>query len=261
MKSIEETRKRISLCDDAIIEALVERMNCIEDIIIYKKQKGMAILQPEQEKKQLDTLDQKLAGNKYEEEIQDVFKYIMENSKKVQSKSLFSKNIFLIGFMGVGKTTVSGCLSELLAMNVIEMDALIVQKVGMSINEMFSKYGEEYFRNEESNTIIELENAKQSVISCGGGVPMREHNVYNMKKNGRVVLLTASPETIYERVKDSTERPLLNGNMNIPYIAKLMEKRREKYQDAADIVVNTDNKTVLQVCENLICQLTRIEAL
>ena len=66
------------------------------------------------------------------------------------------------------------------------------------------------------------------VISCGGGVPLREQNVVEMKKNGRVVLLTASPETILERVKDSHERPLLENNKNTEFIAGLMEARREK---------------------------------
>ena len=80
-----------------------------------------------------------------------------------------------------------------------------------------------------------------------------------MKKNGRVVLLTASPETIYERVKDSRNRPVLNGRKNVEGISELMEQRREKYEAAADIVVNTDGKTVLQVCEEMIQKLTEME--
>ena len=88
---------------------------------------------------------------------------------------------------------------------------------------------------------------------------MREENVVEMKKNGRVVLLTASPETVYERVKDSNDRPLLNGNNNVEFIAELMEKRREKYEAAADIVIQTDNKTILEICEELISKLTELD--
>ena len=88
---------------------------------------------------------------------------------------------------------------------------------------------------------------------------MRERNVEEMKKNGRVVLLTASPETIYERVKDSRNRPVLNGRKNVEGISELMEQRREKYEAAADVVVNTDGKTVLQVCEEMIQKLTEME--
>ena len=97
------------------------------------------------------------------------------------------------------------------------------------------------------------------MISCGGGVALRKENVIEMKKNGRVVLLTASPETIYERVKDSDDRPVLNGNKNVEFIADLMEKRREKYEAAADVVIQTDNKTILQISEELISKLMELD--
>ena len=77
---------------------------------------------------------------------------------------------------------------------------------------------------------------------------MREQNVIEMKKNGSVFLLTASPETIYHRVKDCHNRPLLENNMSISYIAELMEKRREKYEAAADYVINVDNKNIADIC-------------
>ena len=81
---------------------------------------------------------------------------------------------------------------------------------------------------------------------------MREVNVEKMKKIGKVVLLTATPETIYSHVKDSTNRPLLNGNMNIAYIKKLMEERAPKYNAAADIVIETDGCTPSQVADKII---------
>ena len=84
---------------------------------------------------------------------------------------------------------------------------------------------------------------------------MRECNVQEMKKNGRVVLLTAKPETILERVKDNHDRPLLENNKSVDYIAELMEKRREKYEAAADIVIETDGKSTLEICEEMIHRL------
>lgn len=84
---------------------------------------------------------------------------------------------------------------------------------------------------------------------------MRERNVKEMKKNGKVVLLTADPQTILERVKDSDERPLLNGNKNVEFISNLMEQRREKYEAAADIIIQTDGKKVLDICEEIIQKL------
>jgi len=172
---------------------------------------------------------------------------------------LFHHNIMIIGFMGVGKTTAAKYLSQVLALERIEMDDLIVEKEGMSINRIFEKYGEEYFRNCESNTLIDLQKRDRLVVSCGGGAVLRDENVRNMKKNGRVVLLTATPETIYNRVKDSTERPILNNNMNVGFISELMEKRREKYLKAADIIVSTDDKTVQAVCEEIIRKMVELD--
>lgn len=172
---------------------------------------------------------------------------------------MFDYNIVLIGFMGAGKSTVSDYLSKKFAMDVVEMDQVIVEREGMSISDIFAIHGEEYFRNLETNLLIEMQARQNVIISCGGGVAMRERNVKEMKKNGRVVLLTALPETILERVKDSDERPLLNGHKDVDYIAKLMEVRREKYEAAADVLVSTDNKTVMEICEELIQKLQEMD--
>ena len=80
-----------------------------------------------------------------------------------------------------------------------------------------------------------------------------------MKKNGRVVLLTAKPETIYERVKDSDERPILNDHMNVEFISSLMDKRKERYEAVADITVATDGKNVTQICEEIISKLIALD--
>ena len=111
----------------------------------------------------------------------------------------------------------------------------------------------------ETALLEEMQERKNVIISCGGGTALRQRNVEEMKKNGRVVLLTASPQTIYERVKDSDERPVLKGRKNVEGIAELMEQRREKYEAAADLVVQTDHKSVLQVCEELVQRLTEME--
>lgn len=220
----------------------------------------MPILQPAQEAKQKRQLEEKLEDNKYKEEIYDVFRCILKNSKRIQARKLFSYNIVLIGFMGAGKSTISEYLSTMFAMDIVEMDQLIAEREEMSISDIFETYGEEYFRNLETNLLIELQEHKNTVISCGGGAALRERNVKEMKKNGRVVLLTAEPHTILERVKDSDERPILNGNKNVEFIADLMDKRREKYEAAADVVLTTDGKNVQQICEELIQKLTEMEA-
>lgn len=256
---LDEIRTRLDACDDEIIELLTKRMGLIEEIIEYKKESGTPILQPKQEQKQERALEKKLDGQKYEEEIKDIFRYIVSNSKRIQAKNLFHYNILLIGFMGCGKSTVSSFLCKMLSMDSVEMDAVIQERMGMTINEIFANYGEEYFRNLETNLLIELSQKNQKVISCGGGAALREINVKHMRNNGRVVLLTARPETILERVKDNDDRPLLRGNKNVEFIGNMMEQRRAKYEAAADIVVSTDDKTVLEICQEMISKLTALD--
>ena len=257
MNDLEMYREQLALCDDKIIDALVERNSIIEKIMAYKEEYGMPILQPQQEEKQKKRLEEKLSDNRYKEEIFDVFGCILRNSKRIQARKLFDYNIVLIGFMGAGKSTVSTYLSKILASPQVEMDEEIVKKEGMSINKIFEEYGETYFRNCETNLLIELQKKNNQIISCGGGVALRDENVAEMKKNGKVVLLTASPEVILERVKDNDDRPLLRGNKNTEFISNMMEQRRPKYETAADVVVNTDYKTVEEIAEEIVVKLTR----
>ena len=151
------------------------------------------------------------------------------------------KQIYLTGFMGTGKSMILNCLHEVCGFDKIEMDEQIVQEQGMSIPEIFEKKGEEYFRNLETELVKKISAMDNIVVSCGGGTVMRQCNVDEMKKNGTIVLLTAEPETVYERVKGSHNRPLLEKNMNPEYIKELMAARRPKYEacllytsDAAD---------------------------
>ena len=162
-----------------------------------------------------------------------------------------NRNIFLIGFMGAGKSTIARALQRELGFPLVEMDERIVQEQGMSINDIFAQYGEAHFRDIESKLVVDLGEQEPSIVSCGGGVVVRPENTQNMKKSGRIVFLKA----IYERVKNSTDRPILNGHMNVEYIAELMEKRRALYEEAADLTIQTDGKTRDQICEEIIGKL------
>ena len=156
-------------------------------------------------------------------------------------------NIFLIGFMGTGKSTISAVLGKELSTEVIEMDELIVKRQGMPISQIFETRGEEYFRELETGLLVELQQRDGVIVSCGGGTPMRECNVAEMKKSGIIVLLTARPETIFERVRYSHNRPLIEHNKTAEYIAELLEKRREKYEAAADVTIATDGKDTREI--------------
>lgn len=166
-----------------------------------------------------------------------------------------TENIYLIGFMGCGKSTVSACLHSKYGKKQVEMDERIETEQGKSISEIFAQEGEMYFRGLETDLLNRLSRENNLVVSCGGGVPLRRENVAAMKKNGRVVLLLASPETVYQRVKDFHNRPLLEGNMNVEYIKGLMEARREAYEEAADFSVSTDHKSAEEISGEILRKL------
>jgi len=165
------------------------------------------------------------------------------------------KNIYLIGFMGSGKTSVSLQLADMTDMKKQEMDQIIVKREKMSIADIFASRGEEYFRGLETQLLREFGEGDPCIVSCGGGVAMRTENVELMRESGCIVCLKATPEAIYERVKDSRERPLLNGNMNVPYISQLMEARRPFYEAAADIIIDTSELRIDQVAKTIINRL------
>lgn len=259
MNQLEILRESLGQCDEIILDALIMRNRIVEDIMAYKEANGLQILQPEQEAKQKEWLEKRMEGRRHKDEVSDVFECIRTNSKRIQARKLFNYNIVLIGFMGAGKSTISDFLKNVFAMDVVEMDQIIAQRQGMSISDIFETYGEQYFRDLETNLLIEMQSRSNVVISCGGGTPMRECNVVEMKKNGRVVLLTAKPETILDRVKNNHDRPLIENNKTVPFIADLMEKRRAKYEAAADIIIETDGKNELEICEELVHRLRTMD--
>ncbi len=255
MTDLNEAREQINACDAVIVEALVRRMDCVREVAAYKKAHQMPVFQPQREAEQKEALKNKLAGSGLEPYLGAIFEEILRNSRRMQADILFQGNIFLIGFMGSGKSTIADRLCADYGLEAVEMDAQIEQQQKMSIPEIFARYGEAYFRKLETEFLMEFGNRKQCVVSCGGGAAMREENVSQMKKHGTVVLLRACPETVYERVKDSTNRPLLNSDMSISHISELMEARRPKYEAAADIVIETDGKTVSEICGEIMASL------
>ena len=166
-------------------------------------------------------------------------------------------HIFLIGFMGAGKSTISGVLHREYGLKQMEMDEEIERRQGRSISCIFAQDGEEYFRNLETQLLKSLDTEEKLVVSCGGGTAMRECNVQEMKEQGTIVWLAVKPETVYNRVKNSHNRPLLEGNMNIEYIESLMNGRIPKYRAAADIVVDTDGRTAEDICREIMSKAER----
>ncbi|MCI8566777.1 MAG: shikimate kinase [Lachnospiraceae bacterium] len=159
--------------------------------------------------------------------------------------------IYLIGFMGCGKSTIGRALAKRLGVNCLEMDEILVKRAGKPIAKIFEEDGEEVFRRMESELLCETA-GQAAVVSCGGGVALRTENAERMRQNGIVFLLAATPQTIYERVKKHTGRPLLNGHMNVEYIAQLMEKRAPFYEAAAEITVRVDGRGIEEIVDEIV---------
>ena len=159
--------------------------------------------------------------------------------------------IFLIGFMGAGKSTVAKYLGRNYGRRIVEMDEKIEEQEQMSIPQIFEEKGEEYFRGLETELLKSLIKEENLVVSCGGGVPLRSCNVELMRESGQVIFLTATPKTVYERVKNSNHRPLLEKNKNLTFIKTLMEERKEQYEAAADYLIPTDGRNAEKICQEI----------
>ena len=166
--------------------------------------------------------------------------------------------VYLVGFMGVGKSTVAKELSGRLHLPVVDTDEAIVKGEGRSIPEIFEREGEESFRRKETEMLLELSESGAKIISCGGGIAMRKENRDIMARHGVTILLEASPETILKRVKKDDNRPLLEGKKNVSDIAAMMEARRPAYEAAANLHVSVDGRTPAEIAEEIAGYVTPI---
>lgn len=168
------------------------------------------------------------------------------------------KCVYLVGFMGVGKSTVAKELSGRLHLPVVDTDEAIVELEGRSIPEIFEREGEESFRRKETGMLLRMSESGAKIVSCGGGIAMREENRDIMARHGVTVLLEASPETILERVKGDDNRPLLAGKKNVTDIAAMMEARRPAYEAAADLRIPVDGRAPAEIAEEIVEQISSI---
>ncbi|MFA6320410.1 MAG: shikimate kinase [Candidatus Omnitrophota bacterium] len=160
------------------------------------------------------------------------------------------KNIVLVGFMGTGKTTIAIQLANKLGMRYVSTDDMIEKREKRTINEIFTKSGEEYFRDVESDVVREISQAEGLVVDAGGGVVIREENLVNLKSSGIVICLTADEDTIMERTKKYKHRPLLNVEDPKQKIRALLAKRAPFYAKA-DHFIDTGEFTARQVIEKI----------
>jgi shikimate kinase len=152
-------------------------------------------------------------------------------------------NIVLIGYRGSGKSTVGKRLAQLLGMSFVDTDALIAERAGQSIKEIFAAEGETGFRERESVVIQEVTSKSNTIIAAGGGAILRPENVAAMKRSGKVVWLQADPEVLHARISADTTtaatRPhLTHLGGGVEEIRAVLEKRLPLYAAAADVTID-----------------------
>ena len=162
-------------------------------------------------------------------------------------------NIVMVGFMGVGKTTISRKLAGILGLKYVSTDELIEKREKRKIKEIFARDGEQYFRKVEKEVVKKVAGQDGQVIDAGGGVVLDGENMEMLKKKGIVICLSARPEVILERMKDKNDRPLLNVPDRLERIKQLLQHREPFYKqahytiDTSDLDVNDVVKKILQV--------------
>jgi shikimate kinase len=162
-------------------------------------------------------------------------------------------NLALIGFMGAGKTSVGRLVADQLRLDYLDTDELIQSRTGRTITDIFGKDGEPAFRALEQQVTEELSTHERTLIATGGGLPTRPENLTSLKTHALVVCLWASPEKIWERVKNQTHRPLLHGPDPQKKIRELLAAREQFYRQA-DVLINTDIRSVREVAQQVVHQ-------
>lgn len=160
---------------------------------------------------------------------------------------MIKKNIILIGFMGCGKSTIGKKVSVNIGCKFLDTDLKIQNDMNMTINEIFEKYGEPYFRKLEKDLCKKASLNAPMVIATGGGIIKDPENIDFLKTNGIFIYLKSSSEKIYKNIKNDNSRPLLNVKNKKEKINELLEQRIPLYEKSADITVDISNIEIPEI--------------
>ena len=169
-------------------------------------------------------------------------------------------NVFLVGPMGAGKTTIGKQLAKSLGWSFIDSDHEIEKRTGVRIPVIFDIEGEEGFRRREKEMIDELTQVGNLVLATGGGAVLDAENRDRLKQRGTVVYLRATAEHLYNRTRRDRNRPLLQTDNPKQKIIDLLEQRDPLYQEVADVIVNTGEDNIKSVVKRLQQELDRVGA-
>lgn len=163
-------------------------------------------------------------------------------------------NIILVGYMGCGKTTVGQDIAERMQYTFADTDEMLVTQQGRSINDIFKESGEPAFRAMETALLERMlhDGSDGLVIATGGGMPVREENRALLKRLGMVVYMRVKPETVYERIKDDTTRPLLQCENPMERIREMIKSRESAYEASAQLVIDVDSLLPSEAAEEII---------
>ncbi len=159
-------------------------------------------------------------------------------------------NIYLVGFMGTGKTVTGRALAKKLSRKYVDLDELIEEKEKMGIPEIFSKNGEAYFRRLEKEALKNISNDKEIIVSCGGGIVIDKDNIDIMKKTGTIFCLAASADVILKRTSAFNNRPLLNVANPKEKIESLLKERAPFYA-LADETIDTSQLSAVDTANKI----------
>ncbi len=162
------------------------------------------------------------------------------------------ENISLIGFMGSGKTTIGKLLAERTGYLFIDLDRIIELSESKTINEIFTCSGEEYFREIESKIIKKVYFNNKCVFACGGGVILRGENMKLIRKNSTVFYLEISPREALNRLKGTSDRPLLQTSDKLKNVNALLESRNSMYEKYSDIIIQNDGNSAKSAVDEIL---------
>ncbi|NKB62593.1 MAG: AAA family ATPase [Gammaproteobacteria bacterium] len=160
-------------------------------------------------------------------------------------------NIYLVGLMGAGKTTVGRKLSNLMERDFLDTDQMMETRTGVAISYIFEVEGESGFRDRESALLKEVSELSGKVISTGGGIVLREENRLMMRESGLVIYLRASLGLLWSRLRGCRKRPLLQSDNPKEKIRMLIEERDGMYKEAADIVVDANSESAAKMAKKI----------